>query len=98
MLCEPRTSHLPPPLGMRRRSSTSVSMDLSLAPVTSEDALAPGASPDSKPQEAQLPFLRCSLLLQHAMNPPPPGTFGRPQNMNGALSAQTCTFHSNPDA
>ncbi|CAL8470976.1 g10518 [Coccomyxa elongata] len=68
VLCEPRTSHLPPPLGMRRRSSTSVSMDLSLAPVTSEAALAPGASPDSKPQEAQLPFLRFAERHRRLVN------------------------------
>lgn len=62
VLCEPRTSHLPPPVSMRRRSSTSVSMDLSLAPVTSEETPSQGASPDGKPLEAQLPFLRCHLL------------------------------------
>lgn len=58
VLCEPRTSHLPPPVSMRRRSSTSVSMDLSLAPVTSEASSSQGGPPDAKPQEAQLPFLR----------------------------------------
>ncbi|BDA45426.1 probable E3 ubiquitin-protein ligase HUWE1 [Coccomyxa sp. Obi] len=68
VLCEPRTSHLPPPLGMRRRSSTSVSMDLSLAPVTSEADLAPGASADSKPQEAQLPFLRFAERHRRLVN------------------------------
>ncbi|EIE20172.1 HECT-domain-containing protein [Coccomyxa subellipsoidea C-169] len=53
---------------MRRRSSTSVSMDLSLAPVTSEETPFQSASPDGKPLEAQLPFLRFAERHRRLVN------------------------------